>query len=83
MEGPGTLMRASLSLLEAVEGLGQAGSVGQDVEVVVQRVYVTAVAEASALSFVKPRVQSGTPCPHPSAEKGKTRYGRSLLRHPV
>uniref|UniRef100_H3CSW3 Scaffold protein involved in DNA repair n=1 Tax=Tetraodon nigroviridis TaxID=99883 RepID=H3CSW3_TETNG len=71
-EGPGTLARLSLSLLEVVEGLGQAGSVGQDVEVVVQRVYGAAVADASALSFLKPRVQSGTPCPHPT-EKGKTR----------
>uniref|UniRef100_H3BWR4 Scaffold protein involved in DNA repair n=1 Tax=Tetraodon nigroviridis TaxID=99883 RepID=H3BWR4_TETNG len=72
LEGPGTLARLSLSLLEVVEGLGQAGSVGQDVEVVVQRVYGAAVADASALSFLKPRVQSGTPCPHPT-EKGKTR----------
>lgn len=73
LEGPGTLTRLSLSLLEVVEGLGQAGSVGQDVEVVVQRVYAIAVADSPALSFLKPRVQSGTSCPHPPTEKGKTR----------
>lgn len=73
LEGPGTLTGLSLSLLEVVEGLGQAGSVGQDVEVVVQRVYAIAVADISALSFLKPRVQPGTSCPHPSTEKGKTR----------
>lgn len=73
LEGPGALTRLSLSLLEVVEGLGQAGSVGQDVEVVVQRVYAIAVADSSALSFLKPRVQSGTSCTHSSTEKGKTR----------
>ncbi|XP_032386311.1 DNA repair-scaffolding protein isoform X1 [Etheostoma spectabile] len=64
--GPGVLTRHCLSLLEAIEGLGQAGCVGQDVEVVVQRVYSIPV------SILKPRLptrfSSG-----PSAEKGKTR----------
>lgn len=73
LEGPGPLTRLSLSLLDVVEGLGQPGSVGQDVEVVVQRVYAIAVADSSALSLLKPRFQSGTACPHPSTEKGKTR----------
>lgn len=69
-EGSGLSSRLSLSLLEVVEGLGQAGSVGQDVEVVVQRVYSTAVSDSS---FLKPRVQSGTSFLRPSEEKGKTR----------
>lgn len=73
LEGSGVLNRVSFSLLEVVEGLGQAGSVGQDVEVVVQRVYATAVPDTSTLSFLKPRVQSGTSCPLPPAETGKTR----------
>ncbi|XP_056911667.1 DNA repair-scaffolding protein isoform X2 [Takifugu flavidus] len=72
-EGSGLSSRLSFSLLEVVEGLGQAGSVGQDVEVVVQRVYATAVPDSSPLSFLKPRVQSGTSFLRPSEEKGKTR----------
>lgn len=72
-EGLGLSSRLSFSLLEVVEGLGQAGSVGQDVEVVVQRVYATAVPDSSPLSFLKPRVQSGTSFLRPSEEKGKTR----------
>lgn len=73
LDGSGVLNRVSFSLLEVVEGLGQAGSVGQDVEVVVQRVYATAVPDTSTLSCLKPRVQSGTSCPLPPAETGKTR----------
>uniref|UniRef100_A0A6D2XNH5 Scaffold protein involved in DNA repair n=1 Tax=Takifugu rubripes TaxID=31033 RepID=A0A6D2XNH5_TAKRU len=72
-EGSGLSSRLSFSLLEVVEGLGQAGSVGQDVEVVVQRVYATAVPDSSPLSFLKPRIQSGTSFLRPSEEKGKTR----------
>ncbi|XP_041804712.1 DNA repair-scaffolding protein isoform X2 [Chelmon rostratus] len=72
--GSGVLTRHCLSLLEAIEGLGQAGSVGQDVEVVVQRVYSIPVPDCSIL---KPRVlsrsSSAPPSPPPPAEKGKTR----------
>ncbi|XP_068197563.1 DNA repair-scaffolding protein isoform X2 [Antennarius striatus] len=67
--GFGGLTRRCVSLLEAVEALGQAGSVGQDVEVVVQRVYSIAVPDNSPMSIRKPRGPSFTP----SAEKGSTR----------
>ncbi|XP_031149936.1 DNA repair-scaffolding protein isoform X1 [Sander lucioperca] len=65
--GPGVLTRHCLSLLEAIEGLGQAGSVGQDVEVVVQRVYSIPV------SILKPRLPTRSSSAPPPAEKGKTR----------
>nr|XP_040027071.1 DNA repair-scaffolding protein isoform X4 [Gasterosteus aculeatus aculeatus] len=72
--GSGLLARRSLSLLEAIEGLGQAGSVGQDVEVVVQRVYSVPVSDGSPGSALKARLlpprSSAAP---PPAEKGKTR----------
>ncbi|XP_076601867.1 DNA repair-scaffolding protein isoform X1 [Chaetodon auriga] len=74
--GSGVLTRHCLSLLEAIEGLGQAGSVGQDVEVVVQRVYSIPVPDCSPISILKPRVPSRSssgPPPPPAAEKGKTR----------
>lgn len=73
LEGPGPLSSHSLSLLEAVEGLGQAGSVGQDVEVVVQRVYAVAAAESPAPPLLKPRVHSRSSRPQPSPEKGDAR----------
>lgn len=63
-------MRHCISLLEAVEGLGQAGSVEQDVDVVIQRVYSIPLAD-SPVSILKHRVSSMAP---PPAEKGKTRY---------
>lgn len=72
--GPsGVLTRYCVSLLEAIEGLGQAGSVEQDVEVVVQRVYSIPIADCSPVSILKPRLplRSSTA---PPAEKGKTRY---------
>ncbi|KAM8851347.1 LOW QUALITY PROTEIN: DNA repair-scaffolding protein [Spinachia spinachia] len=59
--------RRSLSLLEAMEGLGQAGCVGQDVEVVVQRVYSVPVPDCSPGPTLKARLPS-TP-----AETGRTR----------
>ncbi|XP_040911351.1 DNA repair-scaffolding protein isoform X2 [Toxotes jaculatrix] len=62
-----------LSLLEAIEGLGQAGFVGQDVEVVVQRVYSIPLPDCSAVSILKPRVPSRSSSAPPPAEKGKTR----------
>ncbi|XP_071348468.1 DNA repair-scaffolding protein isoform X2 [Trachinotus anak] len=63
-----------LSLLEAIEGLGQAGCVGQDVEVVVQRVFSIPVPDSSAVSILKPRVPTrSSSAPPPPAEKGKTR----------
>ncbi|XP_035761929.1 DNA repair-scaffolding protein [Neolamprologus brichardi] len=71
--GPsGVLTRYCVSLLEAIEGLGQAGSVEQDVEVVVQRVYSIPIADCSPVSILKPRLplRSSTA---PPAEKGKTR----------
>ncbi|XP_030257925.1 DNA repair-scaffolding protein isoform X2 [Sparus aurata] len=71
--GSGGLTRHCLSLLEAIEGLGQAGSVGQDVEVVVQRVYSIPVPDCSPMTILKPRVPSRSSTTPPSAEKGKTR----------
>ncbi|XP_030607176.1 DNA repair-scaffolding protein [Archocentrus centrarchus] len=70
--GSGVLTRHCISLLEAIEGLGQAGFVEQDVEVVVQRVYSIHMADCSPVSILKPRVplRSSTA---PPAEKGKTR----------
>ncbi|XP_068455066.1 DNA repair-scaffolding protein isoform X2 [Clinocottus analis] len=70
--GLGVSARHCLSLLEAIEGLGQAGSVGHDVEVVVQRVYSIPVPDCSPVSILKPRLPSRTPS-DPPAEKGKTR----------
>ncbi|XP_069548023.1 DNA repair-scaffolding protein [Brachyistius frenatus] len=74
-EGSGVLNRDCVSLLEAIEGLGQAGSVEQDVEVVVQRVYSITMADRSPVSILKPRVPLGpsTAPPPAPAEKGKTR----------
>ncbi|KAM9349907.1 DNA repair-scaffolding protein [Symphorus nematophorus] len=72
--GSGVLTRHCVSLLEAIEGLGQAGSVGQDVEVVVQRVYSIPVPDCSPMSILKPRVPSrSSSAPPPTAEKSKTR----------
>ncbi|XP_038573777.1 DNA repair-scaffolding protein isoform X2 [Micropterus salmoides] len=71
--GSGVLTRHCLSLLEVIEGLGQAGSVGQDVEVVVQRVYSVPLPDCSPLSILKPRVPSRSSSAPPPAEKGKTR----------
>lgn len=71
--GSGVLTRHCLSLLEAIEGLGQAGSVGQDVVVVVQRVYSIPVPDCSPVSGLKLRVPSRSSSA-PPAEKGKTRY---------
>ncbi|KAM6989548.1 DNA repair-scaffolding protein [Tautogolabrus adspersus] len=71
--GSGVLTRHCLSLLEAIEGLGQAGSVGQDVEVVVQRVYSIPVPDSSTVSILKPRVPFRPSSAAPSSEKGKTR----------
>ncbi|TKS79740.1 DNA repair-scaffolding protein [Collichthys lucidus] len=70
--GSGVLTRRCLSLLEAIEGLGQAGCVGQDVEVVVQRVYSIPVPDCSPMTILKPRVPSRSSSA-PPAEKGKTR----------
>ncbi|XP_018531935.1 DNA repair-scaffolding protein isoform X3 [Lates calcarifer] len=71
--GPGGLTKHCLSLLEAIEGLGQAGSVGQDVEVVVQRVFSVPLPDCSAVSVLKPRVPSRSSSAPPPAEKGNTR----------
>ncbi|XP_070700608.1 DNA repair-scaffolding protein [Pempheris klunzingeri] len=71
--GSGALTRHCLSLLEAIEGLGQAGSVGQDVEVVVQRVYSIPVPDCSPVSIIKSRVPSRSSSAPPPAEKSKTR----------
>ncbi|XP_026168819.1 DNA repair-scaffolding protein [Mastacembelus armatus] len=70
--GSGVLTRHCMSLLEAIEGMGQAGSVSQDVEVVVQRVYSIPLPNCSPVSILKPRVPSRFFVP-PPAEKGKTR----------
>ncbi|KAM4605169.1 DNA repair-scaffolding protein [Polymixia lowei] len=70
--GPGSMSRHCDSLLEAIEGLGQAGSVGQDVEVVVQRVYSIPVPDRSAGSIIKPKVPAKSSAV-PALQKGKTR----------
>ncbi|XP_056276355.1 DNA repair-scaffolding protein isoform X2 [Pseudoliparis swirei] len=70
--GAAASARRCLSLLEAIEGLGRAGSVGQDVEVVVQRVYSVPAADCSPASALKPRLPAGSSS-DPLAEKGKTR----------
>ncbi|KAM4727814.1 DNA repair-scaffolding protein isoform 2-T2 [Anableps anableps] len=62
-----------LSLLEAIEGLGQAGYVDQDVDVVVQRVYSIPMADCSPVSFLKCRTSFRSSTAAPPAEKGKTR----------
>ncbi|XP_052319829.1 DNA repair-scaffolding protein isoform X3 [Oncorhynchus keta] len=61
------------SLLEAIEGLGQAGSVGQDVEVVVQRVYCTPIRERSTGASLKSRAPGRSPRVPPPLQKGKSR----------
>ncbi|XP_027876731.1 DNA repair-scaffolding protein isoform X3 [Xiphophorus couchianus] len=63
--------RPCLSLLEAIEGLGQAGNV--DVDVVVQRVYSIPMADCSPVSFLKHRASLRSSTAPPPAEKGKTR----------
>ncbi|XP_062337163.1 DNA repair-scaffolding protein [Osmerus eperlanus] len=50
------------SLLEAIEGLGPAGSVGQEVEVVVQRVYLSPLQERFPAAVLRPKA----PCRPPS-----------------
>ncbi|XP_054888783.1 DNA repair-scaffolding protein [Poeciliopsis prolifica] len=65
--------RPCLSLLEAIEGLGQAGNVDQDVDVVVQRVYSIPMADCSPVSFLKHRASLRPSTAPPPAEKGKTR----------
>lgn len=59
------------SLLDAIEALGQAGCVGQSVEVVVQRVYSIPVPDSSPGSILKHRIK--TPTSTPTAEKTQTR----------
>lgn len=71
---PGVLTRQSLSLLEVIEGLGQPGSVGHDVEVVVQRVYSVAVRDTSPMTLLRARVPSRSSSSPPSAENSKSRY---------
>ncbi|MEQ2185476.1 hypothetical protein GOODEAATRI_018550, partial [Goodea atripinnis] len=71
--------RQCLSLLEAIEGLGQAGFVDQDVDVVVQRVYSIPIADCSPVSFLKHRASLRSSTAPPPAEKGKTRYCKSLI----
>ncbi|KAM6919238.1 DNA repair-scaffolding protein [Xenentodon cancila] len=70
--GSVVLMRSCISLLEAIEGLGQAGIVERDVEVVVQRVYSVHVAHWSSVS-IKHGVSLRSSTDHLPTEKGKTR----------
>lgn len=72
--GSGVPMRHCVSLLEAIEGLGQAGSVEQDVDVVIQRVYSIPLADSSPVSILKHRVSVRSSLAPPPAEKGQTRY---------
>ncbi|XP_026230070.1 DNA repair-scaffolding protein isoform X2 [Anabas testudineus] len=55
-ESSRVLTRHCISLLDSIEALGQAGFVGQDVEVVVQRVYSIRLPDSSPVSIHKPRV---------------------------
>lgn len=73
LAAPGVSSRHCLSLLEVIEGLGQAGSVRQDVEVVVQRVYSVPMSDVSSMSVLRAR---GPPRSSslPPAEKARTRY---------
>lgn len=72
--GPGAASSGGChSLLEAIEGLGQAGSVGQDVEVVVQRVYCTPIRERSTGASLKSRAPGRSPRVPPPLQKGKSR----------
>ncbi|KAK1878981.1 DNA repair-scaffolding protein, partial [Dissostichus eleginoides] len=73
VRAPGVLSRHCLSLLEAIEGLGQAGSVGQDVEVVVQRVYSVPLPDCSPVSILKPRLPTRSSSASPKAVKSKHR----------
>ncbi|KAJ0012268.1 hypothetical protein NQD34_013243, partial [Periophthalmus magnuspinnatus] len=59
LNGPGHCQ----SLLDAIEALGQAGSVGQTVEVVVQRVYSIPVPNSCSGSILKQRIKSSTAPP--------------------
>ncbi|XP_029971411.1 DNA repair-scaffolding protein isoform X2 [Salarias fasciatus] len=68
--------RPCVSLLEAIEGLGQAGCVEQEVEVVVQRVYSVPVSSCSPVSVLKSRAgsrPSAPPPPPPPAGEVQTR----------
>uniref|UniRef100_A0A1A8GUH8 KIAA0146 n=1 Tax=Nothobranchius korthausae TaxID=1143690 RepID=A0A1A8GUH8_9TELE len=69
--GSGALARHCISLLEAIEGLGQAGSMDQDVDVVVQRVYSIPLADSSPVSILKHRTRSSTA--PPPAERSTSR----------
>lgn len=61
------------SLLEAIEALGQAGFVGQTVEVVVQRVYSVPVPDSCPGSILKHRVPFKSSTAPPAPEKDRTR----------
>ncbi|CAL9688590.1 unnamed protein product [Knipowitschia caucasica] len=61
------------SLLDAIEALGQAGAVGQTVEVVVQRVYSIPVPDSSSGSVLKHRLKSTGASPAPA---NQTRHAR-------
>ncbi|XP_076000567.1 DNA repair-scaffolding protein [Genypterus blacodes] len=69
--GPsGVTNRRCHSLLEAIEGLGQAGSVGHNVEVTVQRVYSVPAPDRSASPMLRAPPRSSWA---PPAQKDKTR----------
>ncbi|KAM4552231.1 DNA repair-scaffolding protein [Odontesthes bonariensis] len=72
-EGSGVSTRHRVSLLEAIEGLGQAGSVEQDVEVAVQRVYSVPMADCSPVSILKHKPPLWSSTAPPPAEKRETR----------
>ncbi|CAL8280343.1 unnamed protein product [Lota lota] len=68
--GPGDInWTPGHSLLEVIEGLGQPGSVGHDVRVVVQRVYSSYVPDRPIVSAVKSRAPSFAPPP----QRGRSR----------
>ncbi|XP_046883814.1 DNA repair-scaffolding protein isoform X2 [Hypomesus transpacificus] len=63
------------SLLEAIEGLGQAGSVGQEVEVVVQRVYLSPLQERFPAAALRPKAPCRPPS-HPAMPSARCRCPR-------
>ena len=65
--GPG-----DISLLEVIDVLGQPGSVGPEVRVVVQRVYSSYVPDRPMVSAARPRAPPSVALPR---RRGRSRYG--------
>ena len=71
--GPGDIDWApGRSLLEVIDVLGQPGSVGPEVRVVVQRVYSSYVPDRPMVSAARPRAPPSVALPR---RRGRSRYG--------